>query len=85
MTASGLATINPSLSSLVSRNVHADRQGTAMGSMQSMGALGRTLGPAWGGWLFDHVGINVPYWIGGLVLLATLGLGWRIIHPKAAS
>lgn len=85
LTASGLATINPSLSSLVSRNVDADRQGTAMGSMQSMGALGRTLGPAWGGWLFDYAGINVPYWIGGLVLLATLAVGWRIIHPRVTS
>lgn len=85
LTASGLATINPSLSSLVSRNVASERQGAAMGSMQSMGALGRTLGPAWGGWLFDHVGINVPYWIGGLVLLTTLAVAWRIIHPRVAS
>lgn len=84
-TASGLATINPSLSSLVSRNARADRQGAAMGSMQSMGALGRTLGPAWGGWLFDHVGINIPYWIGGLLLLLTLALGWRHIHARAAT
>jgi DHA1 family tetracycline resistance protein-like MFS transporter len=85
LTASGVATVNPSLSSLVSRHTDASRQGAAMGSMQSMGALGRTLGPAWGGWLFDHIAINVPYWIGGAVLVLTLVLGWRFIHPRAGA
>ncbi|MFN4310635.1 MAG: MFS transporter [Ferrovibrio sp.] len=82
LTASGLATVNPSLSSLVSRNTDPARQGAAMSSMQSLGALGRTLGPAWGGWLFDHAGINIPYWIGGAILLATLAFCWRVIHAR---
>ena len=41
--ASGVATVNPSISSMVSRNADPMRQGAAMGSMQSLGALGRTL------------------------------------------
>ena len=85
LTASGVATVNPSISSMVSRNADPMRQGAAMGSMQSLGALGRTLGPAWGGWLFGHIGINIAYWIGGVILLVTLALAWRTIHPKPAA
>lgn len=82
LTAAGLAMVNPALSSLTSRSAAAEHQGMAMGSAQSLSALGRALGPAWGGWLFDHIGIDVPYWIGGVILMATLAASWRIIHPR---
>lgn len=82
LTASGLATIMPSLSSLVSRSADAARQGLALGGAQSLGALGRAAGPAWGGWLFESGGITLPYWIGAAILLLTLAGGWRIIHAR---
>jgi predicted MFS family arabinose efflux permease len=74
--------IGPTINSLASRSTEATQQGIALGTMESLAALGRTFGPLWGGWLFDRIGINVPYWIGGAILIVTLTLGWRSIHPK---
>jgi DHA1 family tetracycline resistance protein-like MFS transporter len=84
LTATGVAMIGPTISSLVSRSAAATQQGIALGTMASLAALGRTFGPLWGGWLFGSVGIDVPYWVGGAILAVTLVAGWRAIHPKAA-
>lgn len=84
-TATGVAMIAPSISSLTSRSAAASQQGIALGTMESLGALGRAVGPLWGGWLFGAAGINMPYWIGGALLALTLALGWRAIHAKAAA
>lgn len=81
-TAGGFALVNPSISSLISRSADDGRQGLTMGANQSVAALGRVLGPVWGGLLFDEAGITVPYVIGGAILLLTLVLGWRIIHRR---
>lgn len=78
-TAGGFALVNPSISSLISRSADAGQQGLTMGANQAMAALGRVLGPIWGGLLFDEIGITVPYLIGGALLLLTLGFGWRRI------
>jgi DHA1 family tetracycline resistance protein-like MFS transporter len=82
LTASGVAMIGPTINSLASRSAEASQQGIALGTMESLAALGRTFGPLWGGWLFDRIGMNVPYWIGGALLIVTLALGWRSIHPR---
>lgn len=82
LTATGVAMINPSINSLASRSTNTSQQGVALGTMESLAALGRTFGPIWGGWLFGSIGVNVPYWIGGAILAVTLALGWRSIHPK---
>lgn len=84
LTASGVAMIGPTINSLASRSAGATQQGIALGTMESLAALGRTLGPLWGGWLFDHVGIDIPYWIGGAILVVTLMTGWRYIHSRHA-
>lgn len=84
LTATGVAMIGPTINSLASRSAEATQQGIALGTMESLAALGRTFGPLWGGWLFDRIGINIPYWIGGTILIVTLALGWRSIHPKDA-
>lgn len=78
-TAGGFALVNPSINSLISRSADAGQQGLTMGANQSMAALGRVLGPLWGGLLFDEIGITVPYLVGGFMLLLTLGFGWRRI------
>lgn len=82
LTATGVAMIGPTINSLASRSAAATQQGIALGTMESLAALGRTFGPLWGGWLFGSAGINVPYWIGGAVLAITLALGWRSIHAE---
>lgn len=82
LTATGVAMIGPTINSLASRSADASEQGIALGTMESLAALGRTFGPLWGGWLFGVADINVPYWIGGALLLVTLIAGWRAIHPR---
>lgn len=64
---SGLAM--PSLSSLVSRYVPADRQGLAQGTLRSLGSLSRALGPVLGGLMYWKFGSSVPYCIGAAVML----------------
>lgn len=81
LTASGVAMIGPTINSLASRAAGDHQQGIALGTMESLAALGRAVGPLWGGWLFN-IGINIPYWIGGALLVLTLLFGWRAIHPR---
>ncbi len=63
----------PSLASLVSRATDRRSQGSILGGSQIVGGLGRVLGPAGAGWLFQHVGIESPFFIGaGVVVVAAL-------------
>lgn len=41
---------------------------------QSAGALGRIVGPAGGGLLFEHAGISWPYGVAAGVLVVAAGL-----------
>ena len=49
----GMGFNNPSLSSMVSRLADPDDQGGMLGLASSLASLGRVVGPAWGGFLFD--------------------------------
>ena len=57
----GMGFNNPSLSSMVSRLTDPNDQGGVLGLAQSLGSLGRIVGPAWGGFLFDRFGPTMPY------------------------
>jgi multidrug resistance protein len=61
MLALGMGFNNPSLSSMVSRMTDPNDQGGVLGLAQSLGSLGRIVGPAWGGFLFDLFGPSMPY------------------------
>ena len=52
---------NPALTSAVSRLSDPGEQGGMLGLAQSLAALGRVAGPAWGGFLFDRLGTTMPY------------------------
>lgn len=67
---SGLA--NPSLSALMSIHSPRESQGVMLGAYQSMGALGRIIGPSMGGALFYFVSAQTPYWLASALL--ALGL-----------
>lgn len=58
--AGGNGLIMPSMSALVSRNSTSQDQGTNSGFAQSAGALGRILGPALAGVLFELIGPRAP-------------------------
>ena len=49
----GMGFNSPSLSSMVSRLTDPDDQGGMLGLASSLASLGRVVGPAWGGFLFD--------------------------------
>ncbi len=62
----------PSLSSLISRQADADRQGMTLGLAQGVASLARAVSPPVGGLLYD-IGPSWPYWIGAAIL-ALVGL-----------
>jgi len=70
----GAALYNPSLSALVSRLAPPESQGEALGAYQSMGALGRILGPILGGFLYTSFAPSATYLIAaGMAFLVCLG------------
>ena len=76
----GMGFNNPSLTSAVSRLSDPTEQGGMLGLAQSLAALGRIVGPAWGGFLFDWAGITTPFVSAALImtvalLLAIIGVG----------
>jgi multidrug resistance protein len=57
----GMGFNSPSLMSLISRYSAAEDQGGVMGLTQSLNSLARIVGPMWGGFAFDRLGIGMPY------------------------
>ncbi|MFA5910055.1 MAG: MFS transporter [Vicinamibacterales bacterium] len=67
----GMGFNNPSLTSMVSRLSDANDQGGTLGLASSLASLGRVVGPAWGGFLYDAYGMTTPYLsASGLMLVA---------------
>jgi predicted MFS family arabinose efflux permease len=64
----GMGFNGPSLSSMVSRLSSADDQGAVLGLAQSLASLGRVVGPAWGGFLFDRFGPRTPYFSAATIM-----------------
>ncbi|MBC8132712.1 MAG: MFS transporter [Deltaproteobacteria bacterium] len=78
--AGGSGLVSPSVSSYVSRRAEANAQGMMLGSLQSLSALARVLGPAMGGLLYQAISPGAPYFAGavGMLVAAVLALG---LHP----
>ncbi|MDX1632193.1 MAG: MFS transporter [Thermoanaerobaculia bacterium] len=70
----GNGVCNPSLLGLISRLTEAERQGQTLGLTRSLGALARTVGPLWGGWVFREMGPSWPYYLASILMLGTLAL-----------
>ena len=64
----GTGLMTPSCLSLISQNADERQQGGILGINQSLGALGRVLGPIWGAFVFQSVGTAWPFLTGGFVL-----------------
>jgi len=73
----GSGLFNPSLSALLSLSAPDDEQGGILGLGQSMSALGRVVGPAIAGLLFEWA-VGLPFWLAavlmGIMLLLSLSL-----------
>ena len=70
----GMGLNSPSLSSMLSRLSDANDQGGILGLASSLSSLGRVVGPAWGGFLFDHFGMSMPYVSGATIMLMALAV-----------
>ena len=72
--AAGMGFNGPSLTAMISKLAAADEQGGMLGLAQSLSALGRIVGPAWGGFLFDRFGIGVPYLSAAVIMVVAFAV-----------
>jgi DHA1 family tetracycline resistance protein-like MFS transporter len=70
----GLSIVNPSLSSLISKECADTERGVVMGLYQSVGSLGRGMGPIYSGTLFGQISIYAPYVYSIASMVPVLGL-----------
>lgn len=69
----GMGFNSPSLSSMVSRLSDPQDQGGILGLASSLASLGRVVGPAWGGYLYDAYGMTTPYVSAAAIMLVAFG------------
>ena len=67
----------PTLNSLISKEASSAQMGAMMGSSQGLAALGRMIGPTWGGLLFG-VSFKHPFVITGLLVSLTVFAGLKL-------
>jgi MFS transporter, DHA1 family, tetracycline resistance protein len=70
----GHAAATPAISAMVSQQGGATDQGRLLAASQSLSALGRVLGPWWGGVALAHVGLAAPYLGAAAVSLLALAV-----------
>ena len=69
--ATGMGFNSPSLTSMVSKVSSADDQGGTLGLAASLASLGRVVGPAVGGYLYDAYGMTTQYSTASALMLMT--------------
>jgi len=70
----GNGLVNPSLSSLVSKEAADTERGTVLGVYQGAGSLARVAGPMYAGFVFEHLGPAVPFMFAVAFMLPTLAM-----------
>jgi DHA1 family tetracycline resistance protein-like MFS transporter len=80
----GMGFNNPSLTSMVSRLSDADDQGGMLGLASSLASLGRVVGPAWGGYLYDAYGMTTPYLSAAGMMLFAFAVSFVGLRTKDA-
>ena len=86
----GMGFNGPSILSLISRLSDEDDQGGILGVSQSLASLARIAGPAWGGFTYDRLGIEFPYFSSAALmavafLVSVAGLRGRLVENRPAS
>ena len=72
----GMGFNSPSLTSMVSRLSDPDDQGGMLGLASSLASLGRVVGPAWGGYLYDAYGMTTPYLSAAALMLIAFAVSF---------
>ncbi len=80
----GLGFNNPSLSSMVSRLSDPNDQGAILGLASSLASLGRVVGPAWGGYLYDAYGMTTPYLSSAAIMLVAFAVSFAGLRTPDA-
>src|SRR5215208_1896358 len=74
----GTAFLFPCVTGLLCRVVPGSERGLYMGVQHTFGGFSRVAFPVAAGILMDHFGVGVPFWIAGLLVLATLPVAWGL-------
>jgi DHA1 family tetracycline resistance protein-like MFS transporter len=74
----GLGLFNPAFQTLTSDQTNDGDRGLVMGLTQGASSLGRVLGPAVSGTIYQSLGHRSPFGIGVLVMLAALGTAFIV-------
>ncbi len=78
----GTAFLFPCVTGLLSGVVPSNERGLYMGVQHTFGGVSRVAVPIAAGFLMDHAGIGVPFWLSGLLVLGTLPLTAALLrHP----
>jgi MFS family permease len=70
----GYSFANPSTMGSISLLANQKEQGEALGTTQGTASLGRIIGPATGGWLYQNIGMGTPFLTGSLIACVALGI-----------
>jgi MFS family permease len=81
----GTAFLFPCITGLLSGAVSARDRGLYLGVQHTFGGISRVAFPIAAGILMDHFGVGVPFWIAGLLVLATLPLTGKLDRPPIAA
>jgi MFS family permease len=77
----GTAFLFPCVTGLLSQAVPSRERGLYMGVQHTFGGVSRVAFPIAGGLLMDRFGSGVPFWLAGILVLATLPLSRSIGRP----
>ncbi|UCD38767.1 MAG: MFS transporter, partial [Fidelibacterota bacterium] len=79
----GNSLVMPSVMAVVSRRSRDHEQGVAMGVTQSLGSLGRIIGPPYGGFTYAQINLYFPFLSAAAMALTALGI--HASRPKLAT
>ena len=75
---------NPMVLGLISQNVGQDEQGSVLGINQALGSLARFLGPVWGGFVYQNLGFQYPFFSGAFFIVLLIIFSLVFLKPQKA-
>ncbi len=79
----GMGFNGPSLSAMVSKLTSPEDQGGMLGLASSLASLGRVVGPAGGGYLFDAVGMTATYLVAAAIMFLAVTVAVASLRSPA--
>jgi MFS family permease len=76
----GFLLATPSWLALITEMAPPGKQGTIVGAVATAQGVGAMIGPALGGWLYEHVKVTAPFYVASAFLAAALVIAWREFH-----